>query len=137
MSRSQLVRLTILAGLVASSSLVVAQAPATQTQTPRAPTPVFTADDALEINTTAIADMTVGPVFVQNSKDPFLAWDDLRRMGNRRSVGELDAKTGAYKELIPEGMISSYTVADDGSVIAYTEDQSKKTDYEGNGGDGR
>jgi len=32
--------------------------------------------------------ITAGPVFVQNSKDPFLAWDDLRRMGNRRSVGD-------------------------------------------------
>lgn len=83
------------------------------------------------------ANITAGPVFVQNSKDPFLAWDDLRRMGNRRSVGELDSKTGAYKELIPEAMISSYTVADDGTVIAYTEDQTKKTDYDGNGGDGR
>jgi WD40 repeat protein len=83
------------------------------------------------------ANITAGPVFVQNSKDPFLAWDDLRRMANRRSVGELDAKTGAYKELIPEALISSYTLADDGSVIAYTEDQTKKTDYDGNGNDGR
>ena len=33
--------------------------------------------------------ITTGPVFVQNSKDPFLAWDDLRRMGTRRSVGAL------------------------------------------------
>jgi dipeptidyl aminopeptidase/acylaminoacyl peptidase len=81
--------------------------------------------------------ITAGPVFVQNSKDPFLAWDDLRRMANRRSVGELDAKTGAYKELIPEAMISSYTVTDDGTVVAYTEDQTKKTDYDGNGADGR
>jgi hypothetical protein len=45
--------------------------------------------------------ITAGPVFVQNSKDPFLAWDDLRRMANRRSVGAIDVKTGAYKELIP------------------------------------
>jgi dipeptidyl aminopeptidase/acylaminoacyl peptidase len=81
--------------------------------------------------------ITAGPVFVQNSKDPFLAWDDLRRMANKRSVGSIDVKTGAYKELVPEAMITSYTLADDGSVIAYTEDQTKKTDYDGNGNDGR
>jgi dipeptidyl aminopeptidase/acylaminoacyl peptidase len=100
---------------------------------------------AVAVHTTAwrqkakdtFTNMTTGPVFVQNSKDPFLAWDDVRRMGNRRSVGELDAKTGAYKELIPETMISAYTIADDGSVIAYVEDQTKKTEYDGNGNDGR
>jgi len=81
--------------------------------------------------------ITAGPVFVQNSKDPFLAWDDLRRMANRRSVGAIDVKAGTYKELVPEAMITSYTLADDGTVIAYTEDQTKKTDYDGNGNDGR
>jgi dipeptidyl aminopeptidase/acylaminoacyl peptidase len=81
--------------------------------------------------------ITAGPVFVQNSKDPFLAWDDLRRMANRRSVGSIDVKAGTYKELVPEAMITSYTLADDGSVIAYIEDQTKKTDYDGNGNDGR
>ena len=81
--------------------------------------------------------ITAGPVFVQNSKDPFLAWDDLRRMGNRRSIGSIDVKSGTFKELIPEAMITSYTLSDDGSVIAYSEDQTKKTDYDGNGNDGR
>src|SRR6185295_17900767 len=83
--------------------------------------------------TETFKNITDGPVFVQNSKDPFLAWDDLRRMGNRRSVGAIDIRPGAYKELVPEAMITSYTLADDGTVIAYTEDQTKKTDYDGNG----
>ena len=275
MSCPSLVRLTAIAGLLASSSFAIAQAPASRPQAPRAASAAFTAEDALDINTTAIADMsddgrwlaltqsvrrdsygndyrrdgdptyvhpvplrlwsvdaksgqrtaifpdkkavraarwsadgrqlamlvwngdvyvpavwtratgkvttlelpagkyvaetsdirwsgagtqlvvavhtsawrqkakdtfaniTTGPVFVQNSKDPFLAWDDLRRMANHRSIGEIDAKNGAYKELVPETMISTYTVADDGSVIAYVEDQTKKTDYDGNGNDGR
>jgi len=81
--------------------------------------------------------MTVGPVFVQNSKDPFLAWDDLRRMGNRRSIGSIDVKAGTYKELVPESMVTTYTLVEDGSAIAYAEDQSKKTDYDGNGNDSR
>lgn len=81
--------------------------------------------------------MTVGPVFVQSSKDPFLAWDELRRAGNHRSVGAIDVKTGQYKELVPEMVITSYTLADDGSVVTYVEDQTKKTDYEAGGNDGR
>jgi dipeptidyl aminopeptidase/acylaminoacyl peptidase len=83
------------------------------------------------------AAITNGPVFVQSSKDPFLAWDDLRRMGNRRSVAAVDVKTGAYHELVPEAMLGAYTVAEDGSVVAYTDDQTKKTDYDGGGNDGR
>ena len=85
----------------------------------------------------AFAAITGGPVFVQNSKDPFLAWDDLRRMGAVRSVGAIDVKTGTYRELVPEMMLSSYTLTDDGSRVSYAVDQTKKTDYEGNGNDGR
>ncbi|HEY6220797.1 MAG TPA: prolyl oligopeptidase family serine peptidase, partial [Gemmatimonadaceae bacterium] len=83
------------------------------------------------------AEITGGPVFVQTSTDPFLAWDDLRRMGSMRSVGAIDVKTGAYTELVPESMITNYTVSEDGSRISYTVDQTKKTDYEGGGNDGR
>lgn len=85
----------------------------------------------------SFAQITGGPVFVQNSKDPFLAWDDLRRMGNLRSVGALDVKTGAYQELVPEAMLSNYTLADDGSIVSYTVDQTKKTEYEAPGNEGR
>jgi dipeptidyl aminopeptidase/acylaminoacyl peptidase len=85
----------------------------------------------------AFANITGGPIIVQSSKEPFLAWDDLRRMAMRRSVGAVDAKSGVYHELVPEGMISNYTVADDGSAIAYTEDETKKTQYEAGGNEGR
>lgn len=81
--------------------------------------------------------MTVGPVFVQDSKDPFLAWDDLRRMGGRRSVGALDVKNGQYRELVPENAITSYTIAGDEPVVTYGEDQTKKTDYDAGGNDSK
>lgn len=83
------------------------------------------------------ANITAGPIIVQNSKDPFLAWDELRRMANVRSIGALDVKTGAYEELAPEGMIGAYTIATDGSTIAYAVDQMKKTEYEAVGADAR
>ena len=77
----------------------------------------------------------VTPVFVQSSKDPFLAWDDIRRAGNVRSVMTLDVATQQTRETIPEVALSNYTVAEDGSAITYAQDIVKKTDYEGSGGE--
>src|SRR5262245_14993882 len=76
------------------------------------------------------ATMTAGPVFVQSSTEPFLAWDDLRRIGNVRSVVAFDAATSQQRELVPEMMVGSYTLAEDGSAVAYAEDIAKKTDYD-------
>ena len=87
--------------------------------------------------TAHFTNITAGPIVVQNSKDPFLAWDELRRMANLRSVGTVDAKTGAYEEIAPEAMIGTYTVALDGTTIAYAIDQNKKTEYEAVGNDSR
>jgi dipeptidyl aminopeptidase/acylaminoacyl peptidase len=73
---------------------------------------------------------TKGPVFVQSSNDPFLSWDDLRRSANRRSVMAYDLATRKTRELIPEGMIASYTLVARDSVIVYSEDVTTKTDYD-------
>jgi dipeptidyl aminopeptidase/acylaminoacyl peptidase/Flp pilus assembly protein TadD len=74
--------------------------------------------------------MTKGPIFIQDSKDPFLAWDALRRLGNLRSVASIDVTTGAVRELLPETMVASYSVTEDDSMLTYQEDISKKTDYD-------
>jgi dipeptidyl aminopeptidase/acylaminoacyl peptidase len=76
------------------------------------------------------ATMTGGPVFVQSSLDPFLAWDDVRRMGNIRSIVALDVKTNEFRDLVPEAMVANYTLAEDGSGVAYNRDIQKKTDYD-------
>jgi len=83
------------------------------------------------------ATMTEGPVFVQSSTEPFLSWESLRRMGNRRSVGALDVKTGQYHELVPETELTTYTLTADGAAVTYGEDQTKKTSYEGGRGAAR
>jgi len=74
--------------------------------------------------------MTVGPVFVQSSVDPFLAWDDVRRMGNVRSIVAFDIKTNEMHDLVPETMVGQYTLTKDGVAIAYDQDIQKKTDYD-------
>jgi dipeptidyl aminopeptidase/acylaminoacyl peptidase len=76
------------------------------------------------------ANMTAGPVFVQSSLDPFLAWDDIRRMANVRSVVAFDPRTSQMHDLIPETMVSTYTLAEDGSAISFNQDVQKKTDYD-------
>jgi dipeptidyl aminopeptidase/acylaminoacyl peptidase len=76
------------------------------------------------------ATMTVGPVFVQSSLEPFLAWDDVRRLGNVRSVAAFDPATGRLRDLVPETMVASYTLAKDGRAVTYNQDIQKKTDYD-------
>ena len=74
--------------------------------------------------------MTTGPVFVQSSLDPFLAWDDVRRMGNARSVVAFDLQTNVMRDLVPETMVGQYVLAKDGAALAYDVDIQKKTDYD-------
>jgi dipeptidyl aminopeptidase/acylaminoacyl peptidase len=76
------------------------------------------------------ANMTTGPVFVQSSVDPFLAWDDVRRMGNVRSIVAFDLQTNVMRDLVPETMVGQYTLAKDGAALAYDVDIQKKTDYD-------
>jgi hypothetical protein len=45
----------------------------------------------------------VNPVFVQSSKDPFLAWDDIRRMASVRSVVTVDAATEPTARAVARG----------------------------------
>lgn len=73
---------------------------------------------------------TAGPVFVQSSKEPFLSWETLRRLGSLQSVVAVDARTGAATELVPETKLSNYELAEDGSGIVVSEDITKKTDYD-------
>jgi dipeptidyl aminopeptidase/acylaminoacyl peptidase len=76
------------------------------------------------------AHMTTGPISVQNSKEPFLSWDAIRRLGAIQAVVAYDIRSAQTAELLPEGKLSNYSVANDGSVATYSEDITKKTDYD-------
>jgi len=73
---------------------------------------------------------TEANVVVHSSKEPFLAWDDLRRMSSLRSLASYDVTSGQTRELVPETKLNSYDLAEDGSFISYQEDITKKTDYD-------
>jgi dipeptidyl aminopeptidase/acylaminoacyl peptidase len=77
---------------------------------------------------------TAGPVVVHSSKEPFLAWEDLRRMSAIRSLASYDVKTGQTRELLTETKLGSYDLAEDGTFITYSEDITRKTDYDVIGG---
>ncbi|HYW69516.1 MAG TPA: prolyl oligopeptidase family serine peptidase [Pyrinomonadaceae bacterium] len=77
---------------------------------------------------------TAGPVVVHSSKEPFLAWDDVRRLSAIRSLATYDVKTGQTRELLPETRLGSYNLTEDGSFLTYAEDITKKTDYDVIGG---
>src|SRR4029078_12216918 len=78
----------------------------------------------------SFAVMTGGPVFVQSSENPFLAWDALRRMANVRNVVAYDFASGKTMELLPETMVATWEASDDGTTVSYSEDITKKTDYD-------
>ena len=73
---------------------------------------------------------TAATVIVHSSKEPFLAWDDVRRMASRRGVIAYDVATARTREVVPESRISSYSLLEDGSALTYAEDVTKKTDYD-------
>jgi dipeptidyl aminopeptidase/acylaminoacyl peptidase len=80
------------------------------------------------------AKLTTGPIAVQNSKDPFLSWDAVRRMSVQQSVASYDMKSDQTAELLPDSKLSNFSVSEDGTVATYSEDITKKTDYDVIGG---
>jgi dipeptidyl aminopeptidase/acylaminoacyl peptidase len=73
---------------------------------------------------------TRASVVVHSSKEPFLAWEELRRMQSIRSLAAYNLKTGQTREVIPQTKIGTYNLAEDGSFITYREDITQKTDYD-------
>lgn len=73
---------------------------------------------------------TRGPIVVHSSKEPFLAWEDLRKMSLLRSLVAYDLTKNQTRELTPKTKLTSYDLSDDGSFLTYLEDVTKKTDYD-------
>jgi dipeptidyl aminopeptidase/acylaminoacyl peptidase len=77
---------------------------------------------------------TEAPVVFHSSKEPFLAWIDLRRRSLDRSLAAWDVNTHATTVVLEPLMLSSYRVAEDGTFITVQQDIGKKTDYDLIGG---
>ena len=72
-----------------------------------------------------------GPISVQVGTEPFLAWDVLRRLGNRSLVVALTPNTGTLDTLVAPTQLTSWTASRDGQWISWREDRNNKTNYEG------
>jgi len=73
---------------------------------------------------------TKATVVVHSSTEPFLAWEDLRRSSANRSVVAYNVNSKTTRELLPQSRISSYNLIEDGSTVTYSQDITKKTDYD-------
>jgi dipeptidyl aminopeptidase/acylaminoacyl peptidase len=73
---------------------------------------------------------TKAAVVVLSSKEPFLAWEELRRMSAIRSLVAFEVKSGQTREVIAQTKLNGFDLAEDGSFVTYNEDITKKTDYD-------
>ena len=80
------------------------------------------------------ARLTTGPRIVQSSTEPFLAWNGMTRMGAIESVVAIDRATGRTSDVLNEAMTQQWTLTRDGQTVVYSEDNTKKTDYDVIGG---
>jgi dipeptidyl aminopeptidase/acylaminoacyl peptidase len=78
--------------------------------------------------------ITDARVIVQQSKEPFLEWDELRRADRQRTLAELDPSTGETRVLLSSRKLTNYQPSRDGSFIALMDDVTEKTDYDVIGG---
>jgi dipeptidyl aminopeptidase/acylaminoacyl peptidase len=73
-----------------------------------------------------------GPIVAMSSRDPFLSWDEIRRLPLRQSLALADVASGRVQQILPESAVRSYQLT--GPYIRYFEDITAKTDYETIGG---
>ena len=72
-----------------------------------------------------------GPISVQVGTEPFLAWDMLRRLGNRAMVVALTPSSARLDTLIPAAQITSWNASPNGQRLSWREDRNAKTNYDG------
>ena len=72
-----------------------------------------------------------GPVSVQVGTEPFLAWDVLRRLGNRAIVVALTPAAAKLDTIIPAAQLSAWATSPNGQVVSWREDRNAKTNYDG------
>jgi dipeptidyl aminopeptidase/acylaminoacyl peptidase len=77
---------------------------------------------------------TQGMAVVHTSQEPFLAWDEVRRLSLERSLATYEVKSGRWTEIVADTKLPSYEVSEDGAALVYQQDITKKTDYDTIGG---
>jgi dipeptidyl aminopeptidase/acylaminoacyl peptidase len=71
-----------------------------------------------------------GPIVVRSSEEPFLSWEDVRRLGARQIPAIYDRAAGRFTEMLPESVLGSFDITDDGKLLRVEPDITKKTNYD-------
>jgi dipeptidyl aminopeptidase/acylaminoacyl peptidase len=77
-------------------------------------------------------DEVKGPIVVRRGSDPFLSWDEVRRLPLQQSLVMIDVASGRASEVLPETPLRTYRLT--GPYLRYHQDITEKTDYEAIGG---
>jgi dipeptidyl aminopeptidase/acylaminoacyl peptidase len=74
---------------------------------------------------------TDATVIFHSTKEPFLAWIDLRRLSLQRSVQAFDVATAQVSEVVPLSQtLASFRSSEEGTFAIVQEEIGKKTDYD-------
>jgi dipeptidyl aminopeptidase/acylaminoacyl peptidase len=77
----------------------------------------------------AFLNLTEGPIIVRDSRNPFLAWEELRGRNGLQVHVRVDPQDGQVTELVAESRITDLRQTKDGRYLTYTAVEPKKTGY--------
>ena len=87
-----------------------------------------------EMSRQMFLDLTEGPVIVQDSRKPFLAWEVVRSQTSLMIPAIVDIRSRDVRELPAAGRIGGMHQSEDGRFITYIETKPIKTTYDRQGG---
>ena len=87
-----------------------------------------------EMSRQMFLDLTDGPVIVQDSRKPFLAWEVVRSQTSLMIPAIVDIRSRDVRELPAAGRIGGMHQSEDGRFITYIETNPIKTTYDRQGG---
>jgi dipeptidyl aminopeptidase/acylaminoacyl peptidase len=70
------------------------------------------------------------PIIVMDSREPFLAWDAIRRRGRLVIPAAWDLGARKLTELLPETPVVSLRLTEDGTALVFERDVTEKTNYD-------
>lgn len=77
----------------------------------------------------AFLELTEGPVVVQDSRDAFLDWDRVRNLDRRQIPALVTLADGGVRELPGDQALEDPRFSGDGTQLAYTKAEPKRTSY--------
>jgi dipeptidyl aminopeptidase/acylaminoacyl peptidase len=86
-------------------------------------------EDWAETSRRMFLDLTEGPIIVQDSREPFLAWDVVRNQGSLVVPAFVDMRSRNVRELLPEGRYSGAQQSEDGQFVTFVETTPVETSY--------